>query len=87
MCIRDRACYALWLYRKVVLGRLDKPSLATITDMGWREIAIFTPLIVLTLLLGFYPKPVLDMSASSVTALLDGYQQALGAAKSAALVK
>src|SRR6186713_655464 len=36
------ACYALWLYRKVVLGRLDKPSLATITDMGWREIAIFT---------------------------------------------
>src|SRR4051794_30835362 len=81
------ACYALWLYRKVVLGRLDKPSLATITDMGWREIAIFTPLIVLTLALGFYPKPVLDISASSVTALLDGYQQALGAAKSAALVK
>jgi len=81
------ACYALWLYRKVVLGRLDKPSLATITDMGWREIAIFTPLIVLTLLLGFYPKPVLDMSAASVTALLDNYQHALGAAKSAALAK
>ena len=81
------ACYALWLYRKVVLGRLDKPSLATITDMGWREIAIFAPLIVLTLLLGFYPKPVLDMSAASVTALLDNYQHALGAAKSAALVK
>jgi len=81
------ACYALWLYRKVVLGRLDKPSLATITDMGWREIAIFTPLIVLTLLLGFYPKPVLDMSAASVTALLDNYQHALSAAKSAALAK
>jgi NADH-quinone oxidoreductase subunit M len=76
------ACYALWLYRKVVLGRLDKPSLATITDMGWRETAIFAPLIVLTLLLGFYPKPVLDMSAASVTALLDNYQHALGAAKS-----
>jgi len=70
-----------------VLGRLDKPSLAAITDMGWREIAIFTPLIVLTLLLGFYPKPVLDMSAASVTALLDNYQHALGAAKSAALAK
>jgi NADH-quinone oxidoreductase subunit M len=81
------ACYALWLYRKVVLGRLDKPSLATITDMGWREIAVFTPLIVLTLLLGFYPKPVLDVSAASVMALLDNYQHALGAAKSAALVK
>src|SRR6185503_8156340 len=57
------ACYALWLYRKVIFGKLDKPGLATITDMSWREIAIFAPLIVLTLWLGFYPKPVLDMSA------------------------
>ncbi|MEA2979113.1 MAG: NADH-quinone oxidoreductase subunit [Alphaproteobacteria bacterium] len=81
------ACYALWLYRKVIFGKLEKPSLAAITDMGWREVAIFVPLIVLTLWLGFYPKPVLDMSAASVTALLDNYQQALGAAKSAALVK
>jgi len=81
------ACYALWLYRKVIFGKLDKPGLATITDMGWRETAIFAPLIVLTLLLGFYPKPVLDMSAASVTALLDNYQHALGAAKSAALLK
>jgi NADH-quinone oxidoreductase subunit M len=81
------ACYALWLYRKVIFGKLEKPALAAITDMGWREIAIFTPLIVLTLWLGFYPKPVLDMSAASVTALLDNYQNALGAAKSAALAK
>ena len=81
------ACYALWLYRKVIFGKLEKPSLASITDLGWREAAIFAPLIVLTLLFGFYPKPVLDMSAASVTALLDNYQKALGAAKSAALAK
>src|SRR3981189_2095276 len=35
------ACYALWLYRKVVLGRLDKPSPDTITAMGWREHPVF----------------------------------------------
>jgi NADH-quinone oxidoreductase subunit M len=40
---------------------------------------------VLTLLIGFYPKPVLDMSAASVTALLDSFHQAIGAAKTAAL--
>ena len=34
-----------------------------------------------------YPKPVIDMSAASVTALLDHYHHALGAAKSAALVR
>jgi NADH-quinone oxidoreductase subunit M len=81
------AGYALWLYRKVVFGKLEKPSLAGITDMGWREIAVFAPLVILTILLGVYPKPVLDMSAASVTALLENYQQALAAAKSAALVR
>jgi len=71
----------------VIFGKLEKPSLANISDMGVREIAIFVPLIVLTLLLGFYPKPVLDMSSASVNALLDNYQRALGTAKSAALDK
>jgi NADH-quinone oxidoreductase subunit M len=81
------ACYALWLYRKVVLGRLEKPSLAGIGDLDYREIAIFVPLVLLTILFGVYPKPVLDMSAASVTALVESYQQSLGAAKSAVLVK
>jgi NADH-quinone oxidoreductase subunit M len=48
---------------------------------------VFAPLIVLTLLLGVYPKPILDVSAASVTALLENYQNAIGAAKSAALVR
>jgi NADH-quinone oxidoreductase subunit M len=81
------AAYALWLYRKVIFGRLEKPSLAAITDMSWREIAVFAPLVVLTILLGIYPKPILDISATSVIALLDNYQHALGAAKSAALMR
>jgi NADH-quinone oxidoreductase subunit M len=55
--------------------------------MSVREIAVFAPLIVLTILLGVYPKPVLDMSAASVTALLENYQHAIGAANSAALVR
>jgi len=81
------AGYALWLYRKVIFGRIEKPSLAGITDLDNREIAIFVPLVALTILLGVYPKPVLDVSAASVTALLESYQQSLAAAKSAALVK
>jgi NADH-quinone oxidoreductase subunit M len=79
------AAYALWLYRKVIFGKLEKPSLAGITDLDYREVAIFVPLVLLTILLGVYPKPVLDVSAASVTALIDGYHQALGAAKAAAL--
>jgi NADH-quinone oxidoreductase subunit M len=71
----------------VIFGKLEKPNLAAITDMSWREAAVFAPLIVLTLLLGVYPKPILDVSAASVTALLENYQNAIGAAKSAALVR
>ena len=63
------ACYALWLYRKMIFGVLDKPALMGIKDLGLREIIIFTPLVVLTILFGVAPKPVLDMSAASVDAV------------------
>ena len=76
------ACYALWLYRKMIFGNL-KPALEGIKDIGWRELLIFAPLVVLTILLGIAPKPVLDMSAASVTQLLDNYNQALTKIKAA----
>ena len=78
--------YALWLYRKVVLGALTKPSLGLIKDLNYREMITLGPLVILTILLGIYPKPVLDFSAASVTQLLENYERALGAAKAAALL-
>jgi NADH-quinone oxidoreductase subunit M len=79
------AAYAFWLYRKVIYGALTKSSLAAINDIGAREILILVPLIILTIFLGVYPKPVLDMSAASVTALIENYHHAIGGAKAAAL--
>jgi NADH-quinone oxidoreductase subunit M len=81
------AAYALWLYRKMMFGPITRPSLAHILDLNRREIIVFAPLVILTILFGIYPKPVLDLSSASVAALIENYQQALGAAKSAALVK
>ena len=46
-------------------------------DIGAREILILAPLVLLTILFGVYPKPVLDMSAASVAQLLENYQQAI----------
>jgi len=80
------ACYALWLYRRVVFDALVKPSLASIKDLTWRESLILMPLVVLTLLFGFYPKPVIDMSAASVQQLVRNYSQAMTATKAAALL-
>lgn len=64
------AAYALWLFRRVVLGDLIKESLRTISDMSTREKVIFAPLVAMTLLLGVYPSLVLDIIGPSVEALV-----------------
>ncbi|UPK32034.1 NADH-quinone oxidoreductase subunit M [Bradyrhizobium sp. 186] len=81
------ACYALWLYRKVVFGALVKPSLASMKDLTFRECLTLFPLIALTILFGIYPKPVLDMSAASVQQLVNNYNTAVTAVKAAALLQ
>ncbi|ABA05135.1 NADH dehydrogenase subunit M [Nitrobacter winogradskyi Nb-255] len=79
------AAYALWLYRKIVFGALVKPSLASIKDLTFREGLTLAPLVVLTILFGVYPKPVLDFSAASVQNLVNNYASATAAIKAAAL--
>ncbi|WP_299280421.1 NADH-quinone oxidoreductase subunit M [uncultured Tateyamaria sp.] len=77
------AAYALWLYRRVVMGDLIKESLKSITDMSRRERAIFAPLVVMTILLGVYPALILDIIGPSVAALVTQYDTALVAAEAA----
>jgi NADH-quinone oxidoreductase subunit M len=79
--------YALWLYRKVIFGRLTKPSLFNIKDIGWREIVVLAPLVILTIVFGVYPNAVLDISATSVSQLIDNFQHAVGNVQAAALVR
>jgi NADH-quinone oxidoreductase subunit M len=78
-------CYALWLYRQVIFGTLDKPALAALKDLNFREVIALAPLVVLTLLFGVFPNLVLNVSATSVAALVENYTHALNAAKTAAL--
>ena len=77
------AAYALWLYRRVVMGDLIKESLRTITDMTTRERFIFAPLVFMTLLLGVYPALVLDIIGPSVAALVENYDMATAGMQSA----
>ncbi len=64
------ACYALWLFRRVVFGDLVKESLKMITDMDGREKLVFVPLVVMTLLLGLYPSLITDVIGVSVEQLV-----------------
>ena len=72
------AVYALTLYRNVMFGEITNPAMKAITDVGKREILIFTPLIIGTLWLGVQPGLVLDYTAASVEALTSAYQLAIG---------
>ena len=77
------AAYALWLYRRVVMGDLIKESLKSISDMTRRERWIFAPLVAMTLLLGVYPALVLDITGPAVAALVANYDTALATAEAA----
>ncbi|GAA0628492.1 NADH-quinone oxidoreductase subunit M [Brevundimonas kwangchunensis] len=72
------AIYALTLYRNVMFGEITNPKLKDITDIDKRELALFVPLIVGTLLLGVQPNLVLDYTNASVHALTSAYQLAIG---------
>jgi len=80
------AGYALWLYRKVVFGALEKSSLAGMLDLDRREKAILYPLVAVTILYGVWPAPILNTIAASTNALVVKYQAAIEAVtKTAAL--
>jgi NADH-quinone oxidoreductase subunit M len=79
------AAYALWLYRKIIFGELTKDSLKGMLDMNRREIAVFLPLLLLSLWMGIYPASFLDPMAASVDKLVGDYQSAIKLARTAAL--
>jgi NADH-quinone oxidoreductase subunit M len=72
------ACYALWLYRRVIFGALTKDSLKGILDLNLREKVVLYPLIVLTVVFGFYPAPILDTTAAAVDNLVAHYSESIG---------
>ncbi|MNL51755.1 NADH:ubiquinone oxidoreductase subunit M [compost metagenome] len=79
------AAYALWLYRRVVFGALEKESLKALLDLSGREKAILYPLVILTIFFGVYPAPIFDATAASVDLLVNNYSAALQAAQNVAL--
>ncbi|MEZ5856316.1 MAG: NADH-quinone oxidoreductase subunit M [Hyphomicrobiaceae bacterium] len=78
------AAYALYLYRRMIFGRLEKPALKGILDMGPREIAVMAPLVILTLLFGFYPAPILDVTQEAVRKLVAQHEKAVKTTRQAA---
>ncbi|MDL2407252.1 NADH-quinone oxidoreductase subunit M [Rhizobium calliandrae] len=79
------AAYALWLYRRIIFGALEKENLKKLLDLSPREQLILYPLIALTIFFGVYPAPIFDATAASVDLLVNNYTAALHAAQNVAL--
>ena len=60
------AAYMLWLYQRTMFGTVDNPKNEKLLDLNLREFATFTPLLILAVWIGLYPKPFLDRLDTSV---------------------
>ena len=74
------AIYMLYLYRRVVFGQMVHDDLKSILDLSAREVAIFVPLIVLTLWMGIYPSSFTGFWDASVAQLVEHHRAAVTAA-------
>ncbi|SJZ55890.1 NADH-quinone oxidoreductase subunit M [Consotaella salsifontis] len=81
------AAYALWLYRRVIFGALEKESLRSILDLSRREKILLYPLVVLVIFFGVYPMPIFNATAASVEAVVNSYSAAVQASQSVATVR
>src|SRR5215218_9088548 len=70
------AAYMLWLYRRVIFGRITRDDLRALLDLSPREFAVFLPLVLVTLWMGVYPQSFLDVFEASVAALVERHEAA-----------
>ena len=68
------AGYMLWLYKRVIFGKLEKKELLDLKDLNYSEFSILFILAVLTIIFGFYPNLILDTIHVSVDQLINNYQ-------------
>ena len=68
------ASYMLWLYKRVIFGKITNSELKKMTDLNKTEIYIFASLVFLTLFFGIYPEPLFNTIDISVSNMIDNYQ-------------
>jgi NADH-quinone oxidoreductase subunit M len=61
------AVYLLWMIQRVFFGKLTNDKNKGLTDLSWREVGLFVPLLFLMVFMGVYPRPFLEESKASVT--------------------
>ncbi len=67
------AVYALNLYRKIMLGKLEKPELRKLVDLTLNEKIVLIPLAAITIIFGIYPQPILNITEPAIQNIMNKY--------------
>ncbi len=64
------AVYMLWMFQRVMFGKLDKPENQSLKDLNLREVIVLLPILLFIVWIGVYPKPFLSRIEKSVNHVL-----------------
>ena len=67
------AAYMLWLYKRIIFGKIVNEDVKSMTDLKRFEIVILLALVIPILFFGFYPEPLMSSIEVSVENVLEMY--------------
>ncbi|MEZ5345316.1 MAG: NADH-quinone oxidoreductase subunit M [Pyrinomonadaceae bacterium] len=63
------AVYLLWMVQRVFFGKVTNEKNRGLLDLNSREVGLMIPLLILMVLMGVYPRPVLETAKESIVAI------------------
>ena len=64
------AAYMLWMFQRVMFGKLDKEENKVLKDLNWREVVTLVPIVIMVFWMGIYPKFFIGKMEKSVSSFL-----------------
>ena len=67
------AAYILWLYKRVIFGKLENNQIKEMKDLNKSEMVVLISIGILVIFFGFYPEPLFNTVNVSVDNLINNY--------------
>jgi NADH-quinone oxidoreductase subunit M len=68
------AAYMLWMFQRVMFGKITRPENEKLKDLNAREITILVPMVIMIFLMGIYPKLFFSKMDASVEKFLKDFK-------------
>ncbi|HUL36709.1 MAG TPA: proton-conducting transporter membrane subunit, partial [Thermodesulfobacteriota bacterium] len=68
------AAYMLWMFQRVMFGKITRPENEKLKDLNAREIAILVPMVIMIFLMGIYPKLFFSKMDASVEKFIKDFK-------------